>query len=107
VRLENKFESPKNMGDKSIILTDSMSSGKYGSFANPGITFGTSHGAMKNTIALAKIIRVKNTVNISFEKDFPSSLPFPKRSMKYGKSIDADTSEPIEANIISGIRNAE
>ena len=95
-----------NNGDKIIIRTEVTNCGKYGSLENPGMSFGTSHGAIRKTTAAVTVIKEKKTVNIEFENDLPSSEPRPNRSIKYGRRMEADTSEPTEAKSKSGMRKA-
>ena len=82
-----------------------INSGNAESCANPGTRCGTSHGARTYAIPLITTMSAKKTVNILFENETPSSLPCSKRWMKYGNNIEADTSEPTDTKIKSGIRN--
>jgi hypothetical protein len=106
VILEKRLDKPRKNGEKSMILEASTSSGNEESSENPGRRNGMSWGTNIYATALATTIEPKKTVNIESENLLPSSLPLSNLSIKNGKSIEADTSEPIDTNIRSGIRKA-
>ena len=82
------------------------SSGRLGSLAKPGMNRGTIIGARKKINADTITAAPKKTVKIPSENALPRFSPVSKRSIKYGNKMEADTREPTDAKMRSGMRKA-
>jgi hypothetical protein len=104
--LERKFDIPRNIGERSSILLVFMSRGREELSTKPGRRIFISQGIIKNVMALIAIIRIKKVEKIESINFCPLSESFLNLSIKNGTRTEAETSEAIDTNIRSGIRNA-
>src|SRR3989338_2101251 len=104
--LAKKFEIPRKMGDKSIILDKVMRWVFKGSLSKPGRTYGTRIGMIINAAKETKTIPIKNTEKPLSMNLLPVCSPSFSLSIKKGTKTKTDTIEATKKKKRSGILKA-